>query len=65
MAMENPLIVADVVEANEFMDLSQRYRVMSVPKTVVNDRVEFVGAQSEQKLLEAVQRALGVERAAE
>ena len=65
MAMENPLIVADVVEANEFMDLSQRYRVMSVPKTVVNDRVEFVGAQSEQKLLEAVQRALGIEQAPE
>ena len=65
MAMENPLIMADVVEANEFTDLSQRYRVMSVPKTVVNDRVEFVGAQSEQKLLEAVQRALGIEQAPE
>ena len=59
MAMENPLIVADVVEANEFQDLSERYRVMSVPKTVINDRVEFAGAQPEQKLLEAIQRALG------
>ena len=58
MAMENPRIVADVVEANEFQDLSERYRVMSVPKTVINDRVEFVGAQPEQKMLEALQRAL-------
>ncbi len=58
MAMENPLVVADVVEANEFQDLSERYRVMSVPKTVINDRVEFVGVQPEQKVLEAVQRAL-------
>ena len=58
MAMENPLIVADVIEANEFQNLSERYRVMSVPKTVINDRVEFVGAQPEQKVLEALQRAL-------
>ena len=57
MAMENPLIVADVVEANEFQDLSERYRVMSVPKTVINDHVEFVGAQSEQMVREAVQKA--------
>ena len=58
MAMENPLIVADVVEANEFQNLSERYRVMSVPKTVINDRVEFVGAQPESKMLEALQRAV-------
>jgi predicted DsbA family dithiol-disulfide isomerase len=58
MAMENPLIVADVVEANEFQALSERYRVMSVPKTVINDRVEFVGAQPEQKVLEALQKAV-------
>jgi predicted DsbA family dithiol-disulfide isomerase len=58
MAMENPFIVADVVEANEFQALSERYRVMSVPKTVINDRVEFVGAQPEQKVLEALQKAI-------
>ena len=57
--MANPRIVADVVEANEFQDLSERYRVMSVPKTVINDRVEFVGAQSESKVLQALQQALG------
>jgi predicted DsbA family dithiol-disulfide isomerase len=58
MAMENPFIVADVVEAKEFQALSERYRVMSVPKTVINDRVEFVGAQPEQKVLEALQKAI-------
>lgn len=56
--MENPLIVADVIEANEFQELSARYRVMSVPKTVINDRVEFVGSLPEAKVLEALQRAL-------
>lgn len=56
--MENPLIVADVIEANEFQELSERYRVMSVPKTVINDRVEFVGSLPEEKVLEALQRAV-------
>ena len=60
--MENPLITADVVEANEFPTLSERYRVMSVPKTVINDQVEFVGAQSEQKVLQALQQAVSDER---
>ncbi len=58
LAMENPRIVADVVEANEFPELSERFRVMSVPKTVINGRVELVGAQPEPKVLEALQRAI-------
>ena len=58
MAMENPLIVADVIEANEFEDLSVRYGVRSVPKTVINDRVEFVGALPEAKAVEALMRAI-------
>ena len=62
MAMENPLIVAEVVEANEFPALSERYRVTSVPKTVINDRVELIGAQPERKVLEAIQRVLSAER---
>ena len=56
--MENPLIVADVIEANEFQELSERYGVRSVPKTVINDRVEFVGSLSEAKVLEALERAV-------
>jgi hypothetical protein len=58
MAMENPLIVADVIEANEFQDLSERYRVRSVPKTVINDRVEFLGSMPEAKVLAALQEAV-------
>jgi hypothetical protein len=58
MAMENPLIVADVVEANEFQDLSERYRVRSVPKTVINNRIEFVGSLPEAKVVEALQKAV-------
>jgi len=58
LAMENPLIVADVIEANEFQELSERYRVRSVPKTVINNRVEFVGSLPEAKVIEALQKAV-------
>ena len=58
MAMENPLIVAEVIEANEFPTLSHRYAVRSVPKTVVNGRIQLVGAQPEAKLLGAIQEAV-------
>jgi len=56
--MENPLIVADVIEANEFYELSERYGVRSVPKTVINDRVEFVGSLPEAKVLQALHQAV-------
>jgi hypothetical protein len=39
------------------MDLARQYRVMGVPKTVVNESVEFVGAGPEPMLLEHVERA--------
>lgn len=43
-----------------YRDITQKYGVRSVPMTVVGDGgVEFVGARSEQVLLEHVQRAAG------
>ena len=56
--MENPLVVADVIEANEFPALSEKYAVMSVPKTVVNGRIQLVGPQPEARLLEAITEAV-------
>ena len=43
MAAANPNITADAIEATEFMDLSRKYRVTGVPKTVVNDQIEILG----------------------
>jgi len=57
MAMANPRITADVIEVNEFPELSERYQVRSVPKTVINNRVQFDGMISEAKFLEALERA--------
>ncbi len=47
MAMSSPQITAYAVEATEFPDLARQYRVTGVPKTVVNDTVEILGALPE------------------
>ena len=47
MAIESPLIRATCVEATEFLDLSQRYRVTGVPKTIVDGTIEVLGALPE------------------
>lgn len=65
MAMESPRVVADVVEIREFPSLAQRYRVMGVPKTVINDTVQFTGAVTEAVLLEMVLKATGAAEASE
>lgn len=53
-AFENEKITADVVDAGEFPQLAVKYGVMGVPKVVVNDKVEFVGAVPENVFLEHV-----------
>ena len=52
MAFINPHITAYAVEATEFPDLARRYRVTGVPKTVVNDKVEILGALPEGAFVE-------------
>lgn len=53
MAFSNPNITATSVEATEFMDLSRQYRVTGVPKTIVNDSIEILGALPEEQFLQA------------
>lgn len=48
MAAANPNITADAIEATEFMELSRKYRVTGVPKTIVNETIEILGALPEQ-----------------
>ncbi len=54
MALENKLISADVVEVQEFPNLARRYNVSGVPKTVINDVIQFVGSLPEDQFLEKV-----------
>jgi hypothetical protein len=59
MAVASDRVRAIAIEANEFPDLSRAYRVMAVPKIVMNERVEFEGALPEPQFLAAVLQAAG------
>ena len=56
MAFANSNITAYAVEATEFPDLVRRYQVSGVPKTVVNEQIEILGALPEDAFVE---QALG------
>ena len=58
LAAENPLIHATCVEATEFMDLARRFNVTGVPKTIVNDSVEILGALPEDQFVRTIVGAL-------
>ena len=59
MAVESARITADVIEIQEFPDLAQKYAVSGVPKIIVDDQIEMVGAHPESSLLAAVLQAGG------
>jgi predicted DsbA family dithiol-disulfide isomerase len=54
MAFMSPHITAIAVEATEFPDLVRRYHVSGVPKTVVNETVEILGALPQDTYVEQV-----------
>ncbi len=54
MALENDNVSSVIVEASEYPDLVQRYAIDAVPKIVINDRVELLGAQPETAFVDAV-----------
>jgi glutaredoxin-like protein len=53
-AVESEHVTADIVEVSEFPDLAAEYHVQGVPKVVINDSVDFVGAQPEAAFVDAV-----------
>jgi glutaredoxin-like protein len=54
LAIESNLIKADVIETSEFPDLAMKYNVIGVPKIIINETVEFVGAFNEDLFAEHV-----------
>jgi hypothetical protein len=58
MAFHSPHITALTVQATEFYDLARKFRVTGVPKTVVNELIEILGALPEPEFVRA---ALGLE----
>ncbi len=57
-AFLNPNITAEMVEANEFQELSKLYGISSVPHTFINDKVEFIGAYPENKFIRELLKAV-------
>jgi len=54
MALASPKVRTLVVEANEYPELSDRFQVQGVPRTVVNRSGAFVGALPEAMFVESV-----------
>ena len=57
--MESGRVTARIVEASEYPDLVRKYRVSGVPKTVVNEAVEILGARPEQEFVRTAIGAAG------
>ncbi len=58
LAIESDMIWSDMIESNEFLPLAQKYGVMGVPKTVINDKYDIGGAVPEDLLVLHVLNAL-------
>ena len=54
LAVESDMITADVIDAGEFPTLAQKYSVIGVPKIIINEKIEFLGAFSEDLFAEHV-----------
>lgn len=53
-AMLNDGIHTSVVELIEFPEMAERYQVLGVPKTIVNEEIKFTGAYTATELLEII-----------
>ncbi len=58
MAMQSENVTADMVMANEFPDLSNKYNVMAVPKVIINEDTSFEGAIPEDDYISFVAQAV-------
>ncbi len=59
MAVESPLVDAEMVEAMEFPELSDRFNVGGVPQTTINaGDGTLVGAAPEEYLVAEITKAL-------
>ncbi len=57
LAMESDFITGHMVEAIEFPELSTKYQVQGVPRTVINDNIHMEGAAPEEMILDKLKQA--------
>ena len=58
-AIANPNIKVSIIECYSFPELATKYNVSAVPKTVINDKVEFVGVKDDNEFFGYIIKALG------
>jgi glutaredoxin-like protein len=59
MALESPHITAEVIEAQEFPELSQRFKIRAVPTTVIDGKTMIPGAVPDTVLIDIIERMVG------
>lgn len=61
MAIENDGILAEMIEATEFHELSNQFNISGVPNTIINSgKGEMVGAAPAERLIEEIRNSLDV-----
>jgi glutaredoxin-like protein len=53
-AIESPMVSAIAIDATEYPDLVRRHNVNGVPKVVINDAAEILGAVPEEDFIRAI-----------
>ncbi|MFC1693151.1 thioredoxin family protein [Candidatus Latescibacterota bacterium] len=59
LALECEYYRANMIEISEFVQLAQKYKVLSVPKTVINEKINIEGALPESAFVAKVMEATG------
>ena len=55
MAMLNKNVVGEMIEAQTFYELSEKFNVSGVPKIVINDKLELLGNQPIEEFLKQIE----------
>lgn len=55
LAMMNPNVVGEMIEAQTFSELSSKFNVSGVPKIVINDSLEIMGNQPIESFLDQIE----------
>ena len=58
LAFESDRVLGDMVEATEFPEMAQQYRVQGVPRTVVNETIHFECMQPMEMVLSELKKAV-------
>ena len=61
MTLASPHVHTTTIEANEFPQLSYRFGVQGVPRTIVNQTAGFAGALPEEMYVARVLRLAGLD----